>query len=604
MHRLLGEDRERLSESEWTSRTLAEVRTGLLGIPARTAEKVRAAVRAAGESVDAARIAAARALRAAWQSEAAEIGRTQAVSIYNATRVARAQLEEQNTGRALDKVWIALHDTRTRHTHRQADRQRVSLAADFIVGGVSLRYPGDPSGPPGEVIGCRCVVTILESALENQTPARVASATDSGGTMSAKTFEALLMPAGIGGRSGMSMLAQDAQLLDTKLPFALKWQRQDDPGHDGSLTVGAIETLELREGGLWATGTMLDTPDAAEAIQQIEAGVTAPSAELVVRSETLTDTTGSPVTPETAEQVWMDGAVVMRMDAVEIVGASLVSVPEFRETSITLGDITTAPSLALVAAAVVEEDTYPAEFFANPLLEQPTPIHVDESGRVVGHLATWGTCHTGVRERCVTPYRSHSNYAEFHQSSVKLDDGERLRVGRLTVGGGHGPAGQGMRAAVEHYDNVGTCWALARAGEDEHGIWVSGAINPAADPAMVKQALGTPHSGHWERVAGHPELIAACAVNAPGFPIVSRKRDRDGDLAMVASFAPRPARPAVDTSILDDVAARAVAAYAQQQADQARSLAARNLMAASVPRRRVLADAIRESHRRREQKVS
>ena len=425
--------------------------------------------------------------------------------------------------------------------------------------------------------------------------------------MAGRTFEAMLMPAGIVGRSGMSMLSPAAQLLDTKLPLALKWQPADINAHDGSVTVGAIESLELREGGLWGTGTLLDGPYTEQAIQQIDAGVTAPSAELVVRSETLTDTAGTPITPETAEQMWMDGAqVVMRMDAVEIVGASLVSVPEFRETSIMVGaavDIT--PSLALVAAAaVMEEDTFPAEYFDNPLLEEPTPISVDESGHVSGHLAAWGTCHTGVRDRCVTPYRSHSNYAEFHQSSVKLDDGEHLRVGRLTVGGGHGPAGKGMRAAVEHYDNVGTCWALVRAGEDEHGIWISGVINPAADQGMVKQALGTPHSGHWERVAGHPELIAACAVNAPGFPIVSRKRDRDGDLAMVASFSPPQSRPPLDTSILDDVAHRAVQAYAEQQAGRKRADQARALAGASGQRRRTLAHAIRESHARSIRKVS
>lgn len=424
--------------------------------------------------------------------------------------------------------------------------------------------------------------------------------------MAGRTFEAMLMPAGVVGRSGMSMLSPAAQLLDTKLPLALKWQPADINAHDGSVTVGAIESLELREGGLWATGTMLDGPDTEQAIQQITAGVTAPSAELVVRQETLTDTAGTPITPDTAEQMYMDGAqVVMRMDAVEIVGASLVSVPEFRETSITLGDTTDHAVPALVAAVVtVEEDTYPPEFFDNPLLDGPTPIHVDEDGHVFGTLAEWGTCHTGKRDKCVTPYRSHSGYAEFHQSHVKLSTGERLRVGRLTVGGGHGPAGHGMRAAVDHYDNVSTCWAFVRAGEDEHGIWISGVINPAATPEMVKQALTAPHSGHWERVGGYPELIAAHAVNSPGFPIAVRKRDRDGDLAMVASFSPPQSRPAYDTSILDDVAQRAVQAYAEQQAGQARAAAARDLLAGAPQRRRVLAHAIREFHARNARKAS
>lgn len=598
--RLLGGDRDRLDE--WRTRTLASVRERLLSIPARAAKKVNAAIRdAAGQAVEAVRELAARALSfERWRGDATEIGRSYGVTVYNATKLARAELEQRDTGIALDKTWISLHDGRTRRSHQLADRQRVSLAADFVVGGASLRFPGDPYGPPGEVINCRCVIAIVESALENRAPARVASAADTGGTMAAKTFEAMLMPTGIVGRSGMDMLSASAELVDTKLPLALKWQKTDEFGHDGSVTVGAIETLTIRDGGLWATGALLDNDDTAEVVQQIEAGVTAPSAELVVRESVMTDAAGNPITMDTAEQMYMDGAqIVMRMDVVEIVGASLVSVPEFRETSITLGDTAqAAPALSLVAAAVVKPDTFTAELFANPLLDEPTPIHITREGRVMGHLAAWNTQHTAY-QRKVTPYRSHSGYAEFHQSHVYLEDGSILRVGRLTVGGGHAPAGDGMRAATEHYDNVATCWAFVRAGEDEHGIWVSGAINPHADEKMVRQALGTPHSGHWERVAGHPELIAAHAVNTPGFPICSRRQDREGDLAMVASFAPRQSRPTVDTNVLDDVARRAVAAYAEQQAGQERTAAVHSLLhAAGGRRKRILADAIRERQAR------
>ncbi|MBF6277058.1 phage minor head protein [Nocardia nova] len=613
--RLLGDDRERLAE--WKSRTLASVRSGLLGIPGRAAKKVEASLReTAGQALDKARRAAAKALSFAdsWRGDAAEIGRNSGVALYNAAKLARAELEERSTGKALDKMWLSLHDDRTRTSHRHADRQRVPLAADFVVGGFSLRFPGDRLGPPEEVIGCRCVVVILDSpdnSLENDAIA-ASTAPMEGKPMAGRTFEAMLMPAGIVGRSGMSMLSPAAQLLDTKLPLALKWQPKDDPGHDGSVTVGAIESLELRDGGLWGTGTMLDGPDTEQAIQQIEAGVTAPSAELVVRSETLTDTAGSPVTPDTADQMWMDGAqVVMRMDAVEIVGASLVSVPEFRETTITLGDVVdNAPALALVAAAVesaariVEPDIYPASYFEDPQLTGPTPIDVDEGGRVFGHLALFNSSHRAFPNIKRAPYRSHSGYADFHQSSARLDNGEKMRVGRLTVGGGHGPCGSGPRPALAHYDDVSTCWALVRAGEDQFGIWVAGAIHAQADEAMVKLALGTPHSGHWEPIGGYPELIAAHAVNSPGYAIYTSSQDEDGNLAMVASFGPRPAHPAADTAILDAVAQRAVELYAERQAAEQRRVAARKLVAASAPRRRTLADVIRESHARNVRKVS
>lgn len=60
---------------------------------------------------------------------------------------------------ATTKEWVAIEDTRTRETHRQADGQTVPINDKFNVGGAALRYPGDPSaGAPGETINCRCAM--------------------------------------------------------------------------------------------------------------------------------------------------------------------------------------------------------------------------------------------------------------------------------------------------------------------------------------------------------------------------------------------------------------------------------------------------------------
>ena len=54
-------------------------------------------------------------------------------------------------------VWHATHDDRTRESHAVMDGQEVAQDEPFITGnGVELRYPGDPDGPPEEVINCRC----------------------------------------------------------------------------------------------------------------------------------------------------------------------------------------------------------------------------------------------------------------------------------------------------------------------------------------------------------------------------------------------------------------------------------------------------------------
>lgn len=54
------------------------------------------------------------------------------------------------------KRWIAVHDNRTRHAHREADGQTVNDEDAFNVGGEQLDFPGDPNGSAGNTIHCRC----------------------------------------------------------------------------------------------------------------------------------------------------------------------------------------------------------------------------------------------------------------------------------------------------------------------------------------------------------------------------------------------------------------------------------------------------------------
>lgn len=61
-----------------------------------------------------------------------------------------------NSGMKLRKVWRSHHDGRTRKWHLKADGQVRRMGSRFRVGPAWIRYPGDPQGPPGLVIGCRC----------------------------------------------------------------------------------------------------------------------------------------------------------------------------------------------------------------------------------------------------------------------------------------------------------------------------------------------------------------------------------------------------------------------------------------------------------------
>jgi SPP1 gp7 family putative phage head morphogenesis protein len=55
------------------------------------------------------------------------------------------------------KQWLATPDARCRPSHVAADGQVVPMNVPFKVGGASLMYPCDPSGPLDEIINCRCV---------------------------------------------------------------------------------------------------------------------------------------------------------------------------------------------------------------------------------------------------------------------------------------------------------------------------------------------------------------------------------------------------------------------------------------------------------------
>jgi hypothetical protein len=67
-----------------------------------------------------------------------------------------ADAAAKDTGLVLVKEWIAAADERTREDHVAADGQVVSMDEPFIVGGVSMMFPGDPSAPAEQVCNCRC----------------------------------------------------------------------------------------------------------------------------------------------------------------------------------------------------------------------------------------------------------------------------------------------------------------------------------------------------------------------------------------------------------------------------------------------------------------
>jgi hypothetical protein len=194
---------------------------------------------------------------------------------------------------------------------------------------------------------------------------------------------------------------------------------------------------------------------------------------------------------------------------------------------------------ALTAAAGVASTAPPVTLFADPKLPEPTPIRVERTPdghlHYFGHVATWGVCHIGFPGQCVTAPRSRNGYAYFHTGSVETADKGRIKTGKVTLGGGHADTRLGFQAALGHYDDSGTAVADVRAGEDAHGIWVSGVVRPGVDEQRLSELAAAPLSGDWRHVGGGLELVAALAVNTPGFPVVNVRRHAGEDYALVAA---------------------------------------------------------------------
>ena len=94
-----------------------------------------------------------------------------------------------------------------------------------------------------------------------------------------------------------------------------------------------------------------------------------------------------------------------------------------------------------------------------------------------------------------------------------------IATGKITMGTGHAGQKLSSTAAASHYDNTGNAVADVVAGEDMFGIWVSGALRPSVTDEQVRALRASPLSGDWRERGGSLELIAALAVNVPGFPI-------------------------------------------------------------------------------------
>lgn len=302
-------------------------------------------------------------------------------------------------------------------------------------------------------------------------------------------------------------------------PGILTWPQEEDfplplmfldklshEGHEDAQVAGYIEKIYRGQDGIWGEGTFAPGEYGDYLAEQVEAGLQGVSADIRNADYVVTASeNGSPI------QIYTQGIIR---------GATVLPIPAFSDTRI-----------AVVASAIPVAP--PKSWFENPQLKEPTMITVTKEGRIFGHVAAWNSCHVGYLNQCVTPPRSQNNYAYFNSRPVETAEGEEILAGPLTFGVGHASLTASSKKAREHYDNVNAQIGQIRVGEDEHGIWMAGAINPDVDEIKLRKLKASAVSGDWR---GN-DLQGVLTVNIPGFPVprAQARVTQDKQFALVAA---------------------------------------------------------------------
>lgn len=344
-------------------------------------------------------------------------------------------------------------------------------------------------------------------------------------------------------------------------PLPLGWLQEEMHGMmlSGGVQIGTIETIERVGNEIHASGLIDDeTAEGAELARRMDAGTASHGEaafvsvdpddwelEIVAMDEDSVEeivllASGSGQPPalraaagegdpsEEGTVLFEDAsdAFIERYTRLRIRGVTVCAIPAFDGAFISLdaAEASTDEPAEEPEAESVEAaggPVYPpSEWFEDPKFTELTPLTITDDGRVFGHVAAWDTCHIGIAGQCVTPPRSASNYAYFTTGATRLADGVQIPTGVITLGTGHmNDLRADFRKAMEHYDNTGTAAADVAVGDDDFGPWIAGALRSGLTDEQIRALRGAAISGDWRPIAGNRELVAALAVNVPGFPI-------------------------------------------------------------------------------------
>jgi hypothetical protein len=384
---------------------------------------------------------------------------------------------------------------------------------------------------------------------------------------SASTGSKFIIPVVIpeGVESGDGRQFEKGSITVRALPLPLLWQIKTGSGHDGSVVVGRIDHMERTDDGIGNAYGVFDTGaygrEAERLVREkILRGVSADldQFEAKEKKKPKKKTEAGDISEEDEEMI---GGDKIDISHARVMAVTIVPKPAFQECGIFIEepvyaldkeegqemvpdgiyveDMDEFEAQSIVACGILAGAipvVPPSAWFKDPKLAGPTPLTVDDDGRVFGHIAAWHVNHIGMTAGTKPP-KSKSRYAYFHTGVVRADDGQDHPVGQLTLAGGHASLNVNAIDAARHYDDTGSAIADVHAGEDSYGIWVAGSLRSNASPEQIRALRASAPSGDWRPIGGSLELVAVCQVNVPGFPI-ARARVASGQVyALVAAGA-------------------------------------------------------------------
>lgn len=323
------------------------------------------------------------------------------------------------------------------------------------------------------------------------------------------------------------------------LPLPLMANLETTVGHDGAFLAGRIDSITLGSPDVTGAGVFADTPEARLVAAHIAArnirGISVDLDDVIADYEAIEyDAEGFPID------------YLFRATQWRIMGATITPFPAFAEAFVELdlepaadgaAAATDASQTAPVLVAAGGPARPPRDWFTQPAfdaLADGAPTYLD-SGQCYGYLAAFGECHIAFEDACTCAPRSAAQYAYACTGALVTAEGDTVAVGQLTMATGHADLSMSARAAASHYDDTGTAFADVIFGEDDRGIWFAGAMRPDLSEEQLRTIRCSALSGDWRPIGGSLELVAALAVNVPGFPIPRARVAGGQQTALVAS---------------------------------------------------------------------